>query len=57
MSTLLCDRCAQPALVIYEHEPLCGPCALKALDEHHQYLVVEVDDTAPSEETKDSQHV
>ena len=51
MSDLLCSRCESPALVIYEHEPLCGPCALIALDEHHHYLVVQVDDTRPRQET------
>jgi hypothetical protein len=45
VSTLLCHRCESPALVIYENEPLCGPCALIALDENHHYLVVQVDDT------------
>jgi hypothetical protein len=43
MSELLCDRCGDPALVIYEGEPKCGPCALLALDENHHYLVVQVD--------------
>ena len=44
MSDLLCERCKKPALVIYEREPLCGPCAVDALDENHRYLVVQVDD-------------
>jgi hypothetical protein len=47
VSVLLCKRCGTPALVIYEQEPLCGPCALIALDEHHHYLVVKVDDGDP----------
>lgn len=46
MSDLLCERCKEPALVIYEHEPLCGPCAVEALDENQHYLVVQVDDRA-----------
>lgn len=44
MSEILCERCASPALVIYEQKPLCGPCAIDALDERHHYLVVQVDD-------------
>ena len=44
MSDLLCERCGTPALVIYEQKPLCGPCAVEALDENHHYLVVQVDD-------------
>lgn len=48
MSDLLCVRCASPALVIYEQKSLCGPCAVEALDESHQYLVVPVgDDRVP----------
>ena len=48
MSELLCERCSDPALVIYERKPLCGPCAIEALDENHHYLVVQVDDDAPA---------
>ncbi len=44
--TSCANGAAHPALVIYESEPLCGPCALLALDENHRYLVVQVDDTA-----------
>ena len=47
MSDLLCERCGVPALVIYERKPLCGPCAVEALDEDHHYLVVRVDDREP----------
>jgi hypothetical protein len=47
MSDLLCERCEKPALVIYERAPLCGPCAVEALDEDHHYLVVQVDDREP----------
>ena len=49
MSTLLCQRCGAPALVIYEHKPLCGPCAVEAVDENHHYLVVQVDDRSTLE--------
>lgn len=45
MSVPLCERCNEPALVIYAQESLCGPCAVEALDENHHYLVVQVDDT------------
>jgi hypothetical protein len=46
MSDLLCEKCESPALVIYERRPLCGPCAVEALDENQHYLVVQVDDRA-----------
>lgn len=42
MSDLLCWRCGNPALVIYEKKSLCGPCAVEALDEPHHYLVLPV---------------
>ena len=47
MSTLLCQLCGKHALVIYERKPLCGPCAVEALDENHHYLVVQVEDEEP----------
>jgi len=47
MSELLCERCGALALVIYGQEPLCGPCALAALDETQHYLVVQIDDNGP----------
>ncbi|HKZ30566.1 MAG TPA: hypothetical protein VJ482_13160 [Acidimicrobiia bacterium] len=55
MTDLLCQRCDTPALVIYAREPLCGPCALEALDERHHYLVVQVDDRVrPTEDGADT---
>ena len=53
MSALLCERCGNSALVIYERKPLCSPCAVEALDENHHYLVVQVDER-DSVETADN---
>lgn len=53
MSDLPCKRCGDPALVIYEREPLCGPCAVEALDENHHYLVVQVDHDVQAVEADD----
>lgn len=44
MSDLLCERCGDPALVIYEQKPLCGPCAVAGFDDKRHHLVVHVDD-------------
>lgn len=46
MTVLLCERCGDPALVIYEQKSLCGPCAVEALDQNHHYLVVQVEEPA-----------
>lgn len=55
---LLCLRCGSLALLVYEKEPLCGPCALQALEEHHHHLAIEVDDTvgATRDTDADSAH-
>jgi len=50
VTDLLCQRCDSPALVIYEQESLCGPCAVRAVNEHQHYLVVQVDDTGEQED-------
>ena len=44
MSDLLCERCGDPALVIYDLKPLCGPCAVEVFDDKRHHLVVHVDD-------------
>lgn len=52
MSDLRCESCNTPALVVYQQQPLCGPCALQALDGNR--LVIEVDDTDTSAEDRSS---